>query len=88
MSLSSLSSSLLSRFPSLTAREADVLSRVAQGWTNAQIASDLGTTEKTVKNVLLPVPFKVGMADDDRGGSLRVRLALTVHGIAAVAPTL
>lgn len=81
MTFSSLASSLLSRFPGLTAREADILARVAGGLSNADIASSLGVTERTVKNTLLPVPAKVGMDNDDRGGSLRVRLALIVHGI-------
>ena len=72
-------SSLLARFPSLTAREADILARVAHGMSNAEVAADLAVTEKTVKNVLLPVPFKVGV--EDRGGSLRVRLTLRAHGI-------
>lgn len=88
MNLKSLSSALILRFPGLTVRESDCLSRVAQGWSNADIASDLATTEKTVKNVLLAVPFKVGMANEDRGGSLRVRLTLLAHNIDAIRPTL
>jgi DNA-binding CsgD family transcriptional regulator len=72
---------LLARFPGLTAREADVIARVAHGMSNAQIAEALSITEKTVKNVLLPVALKLGMDNDDRGGSLRVRITLTAHGI-------
>lgn len=86
MTLSDFARSLLSRFPNLTAREADVLARVAQGWPNATIAADLGTTEKTIKNVSLAIPYHVGMDGDDRGGSVRVRLALLAHGIATVPP--
>ena len=37
-------------FPDLTAREADVLERIAQGLDNAQIAAHLGISEKTVRN--------------------------------------
>ena len=74
--------SLLSRFPSLTAREADVIARLAHGMSNADIGASLSITEKTVKNVLLPVALKMGLGQDDRGGSLRVRLTLTAHGIA------
>ena len=70
---------LIARFPSLTMREADVLARVAHGMTNAEAGADLGITERTVKNLLLPVPAKVGV--EDRGGSLRVRLALRCHGV-------
>lgn len=73
--------SLLSRFAPLTAREADVLARVASGLSNADIGASLSVSEKTVKNILLSVPFKVGIPADDRGGSLRVRLALLAHGV-------
>ena len=75
-----LARSLSSRFPSLTARECDILACVGAGMSNADIGATLGVTERTVKNTLLPVPFKVG-AGEDRGGSIRVRLALIVHGI-------
>jgi pimeloyl-ACP methyl ester carboxylesterase/DNA-binding CsgD family transcriptional regulator len=37
-------------FPKLTAREAEVLERIAQGLDNAQIAAHLGISEKTVRN--------------------------------------
>lgn len=37
-------------FSSLTSREADVLDRLARGMDNAQIAADLGISEKTVRN--------------------------------------
>jgi DNA-binding NarL/FixJ family response regulator len=84
MTLSDTARALLARFPGLTAREADVLARIAQGWSNATIAASLAMTEKTVKNVCLPLALKVGMDNDDRGGSLRVRLALTAHGIAPI----
>ncbi len=62
--VATLARSLSDRFPALTSREADVLARVAQGWSNADIAGDIGATEKTVKNVLLPVPFKVGFGEE------------------------
>jgi LuxR family transcriptional regulator, regulator of acetate metabolism len=38
--------------PNLSARELDVLACVALGWTNAQVASDLGITPETVKSYL------------------------------------
>jgi FixJ family two-component response regulator len=38
-----------SRIDTLTAREREVMSLVVQGWLNKQIASELGTVEKTVK---------------------------------------
>jgi DNA-binding CsgD family transcriptional regulator len=37
-------------FPQLTAREAEVLDRIAQGLDNAQIAAHLEISEKTVRN--------------------------------------
>lgn len=86
MTIAALASALLSRYAALTAREADVLARIAQGWSNADIAADIGATEKTVKNVALPLAFKVGMDNDDRGGSLRVRLALLAHGVTVTPP--
>jgi DNA-binding NarL/FixJ family response regulator len=84
MTLNDTARALSVRFPALTAREADVLARIAQGWSNATIAASLAMTEKTVKNVALPLALKVGMDNDDRGGSLRVRLALIAHGIATI----
>ncbi len=38
--------------PALSARELDVLACVALGWTNAQVAKDLGITMETVKSYL------------------------------------
>jgi DNA-binding NarL/FixJ family response regulator len=69
-----------SRFPSLTAREADIVAAIAAGMANETIATTLGITERTVKNTLVSVPFKVGLGDD-RGGSVRVRIALRAHGL-------
>lgn len=80
MEFDSLATSVLARFPEVTAREADILARVARGLSNASIASNLGLTERTVKNTLTTIPFKVGLGQD-RGGSLRVRLALVVHNL-------
>lgn len=71
---------LTDRFPHLTEREASVIALIAEGKGNADIASALGITEKTVKNVLTVVPGKIGLADD-RGGSLRVRIALVAHSL-------
>ncbi len=42
-------STLLKRFKSLSARERDVVARVAAGEPNKQIAADLGLSEVTVK---------------------------------------
>ena len=40
---------LRSRYQSLTAREREVFTRVAEGRLNKQIAADLGTSERTIK---------------------------------------
>jgi len=81
MNFSDFARGLSTSFPSLTARECDVVARLAHGMSNADIGASLSVTEKTVKNVLLPVALKMGLPNDDRGGSLRVRLTLTAHGI-------
>lgn len=43
-------SALRQRFPLLTAREADILSQVAEGWSNPEIAADLFVSIATVKS--------------------------------------
>jgi pimeloyl-ACP methyl ester carboxylesterase/DNA-binding CsgD family transcriptional regulator len=48
-------------FPQLTAREAEVLERVARGLDNAQIAADLGISEKTVRNNITHIFDKLGV---------------------------
>ena len=70
--------SLVSRF-TLTEREATIVALVADGKGNADIGATLGITERSVKNALVHIPGKMGIAD--RGGSLRVRIALRAHGV-------
>jgi pimeloyl-ACP methyl ester carboxylesterase/DNA-binding CsgD family transcriptional regulator len=48
-------------FPQLTAREAEVLERIAQGLDNAQIAAHLGLSEKTVRNNVTHIFDKLGV---------------------------
>ena len=48
-------------FPQLTAREAEVLERIAQGLDNAQIAAHLGLAEKTVRNNITHIFDKLGV---------------------------
>lgn len=48
-------------FPELTAREAEVLERIAQGLDNAQIAAHLGLSEKTVRNNITRIFDKLGV---------------------------
>ena len=48
-------------FPALTAREAEVLERIAQGLDNAQIAAHLDLSEKTVRNHITRIFDKLGV---------------------------
>jgi DNA-binding NarL/FixJ family response regulator len=61
---------------SLTARERDVLSRVARGRSNKQIAADLGIGESTVKTHLIKVFDKLGVADRTRAVTLAMERGL------------
>ncbi len=60
----------------LTVAEADCLVRLAGAFSNGGIGGDTGRTEKTVKNVLLPLGRKMGVPSDDAKHNLRVGLAL------------
>ena len=50
-------------FPELTAREAEVLDLIAQGWNNAEIARRLFLSQKTVRNRVSSVFLKLQVAD-------------------------
>jgi DNA-binding NarL/FixJ family response regulator len=50
-------------FNQLTARERDILGRLALGDTNARIARHFGLSEKTVRNQLSAIFAKLGVAD-------------------------
>ncbi|HAI20562.1 MAG TPA: DNA-binding response regulator, partial [Clostridiales bacterium UBA8153] len=60
----------------LTAREAEVLSLVAAGMSNGEIARALFISEKTVKNHLSRVFEKLGVSDRTNAALLAVR-----HGL-------
>lgn len=47
--------------PALTARQAELMERVSLGWSNAQIAEQLGITESTVKAHLSQVFDRLGV---------------------------
>lgn len=48
-------------FPELTAREHEVLERIARGWSNAAIATALGLSPKTVSNHISALFAKLGV---------------------------
>lgn len=51
------------RIGDLTARETDVLRAIAQGWSNAQIATELFISEATVKTHVAAILRKCGLRD-------------------------
>ncbi|WP_234359066.1 MULTISPECIES: response regulator transcription factor [unclassified Plantactinospora] len=61
-------------FNQLTARERDILGRLAFGDTNAKIARHFGLSEKTVRNQLSAIFAKLGVAD-------RVQAALLARDV-------
>jgi DNA-binding NarL/FixJ family response regulator len=60
----------------LTARERDVLARVAQGLPNRQIAADLGITERTARTHVSNILAKLGLASRTQAALLAVQ-----HGL-------
>lgn len=61
----------------LTQREREVLSELAQGRSNAQIAHRLGIAEKTVKTHVSSILGKMGLADRTQAALYAVK-----HGLA------
>ncbi len=61
-------------FPDLTAREQDVLSLIAQGRRNSEIAAELGLSDKTVRNHVSAVLMKL-QVPDRTSAALRAREA-------------
>jgi DNA-binding NarL/FixJ family response regulator len=60
----------------LTARERDVLARVARGLPNRQIAADLGITERTARTHVSNILAKLGLASRTQAALLAVQ-----HGL-------
>jgi len=50
-------------FPNLTAREREILDLVARGWSNQQIAAQLGLSIKTIRNHVSSVFTKIQVVD-------------------------
>jgi len=50
-------------FPNLTAREREILDLVARGWSNQQIAAQLGLSIKTIRNHMSSVFTKIQVVD-------------------------
>jgi DNA-binding NarL/FixJ family response regulator len=61
-------------FPELTGRERDVLNLIAQGRRNSEIATELGLSDKTVRNHVSAVLLKLQVPDRTRA-ALRAREA-------------
>lgn len=60
----------------LTARELEILARVASGDSNARIAQELVLTERTVEKHITSVLSKLGLDPSDRAGHRRVQAVL------------
>jgi len=64
------------RLETLTARERDVLARVARGYPNRQIASDLGITERTARTHVSNILAKLGLTSRTQAALLAAQ-----HGL-------
>lgn len=64
----------------LTAREVQILARIAQGWSNKQIATELGFADKTIRNILTAIFQKLGLVGRAHAAAYAVE-----HGLVAPA---
>jgi DNA-binding NarL/FixJ family response regulator len=64
----------------LTARERDVLARVARGYPNRQIASDLGITERTARTHVSNILAKLGLTSRTQAALLAAQHGLDREG--------
>lgn len=70
----------------LTQREVDVLTLVAQGWSNKMIANQLGVTEGTVKCHVKAILSKLGVRGRTEAASVGMRRGLVAEPVACQAP--
>ena len=63
-------------FPSLTAREFEVLRLLSSGATNVQMARNLELCEGTIRNVVARLTVKLGVADRTQAALLGFRSGL------------
>jgi len=68
------------RLSSLTPRELEVLTEIARGRSNREIAKALSLAEKTVKTHVSSVLMKLGVADRTQAAIIAVRHHLTAPG--------
>jgi DNA-binding CsgD family transcriptional regulator len=66
----------LAALRALTPREREVLGYLRHGYTNAQIATALGSAERTVRNQLSSVYEKLGIATRTEAAALAIELGL------------
>jgi DNA-binding NarL/FixJ family response regulator len=64
----------------LTKRERDVLARVARGYPNRQIASDLGITERTARTHVSNILAKLGLTSRTQAALLAAQHGLDREG--------
>lgn len=82
-SLSSEVSTLLSRRlggSDMTARELEILKRVANGQSNKEIATDLGISHNTVKNHLVAIMTKLAASDRTHAVTIALQRGLIDFG--------
>jgi RNA polymerase sigma factor (sigma-70 family) len=60
----------------LTARERQILNLIARGWSNREIAADLGVSRGNVKNQVSRLLAKLDVSDRTQAATQAVRLGL------------
>ena len=73
-----------SRLNHLTGRQVDVLSRMANGWSNKRIADDLGLSVRTVESIISDLFVALGLSTRDN--DLHARVACVVAYLEETVP--